>query len=86
MARTAGHDVNGVEDRRRSDFCMFGAQSANEVIRREGRGVGLRRRSDQGFSERQATSPRRWLQDDIYVLSTSKTMWKQDVAGVVDKA
>jgi hypothetical protein len=61
MARTAGHAVNGVEDRRRSDFCMFGAQSANEVIGREGRGVGLRRRSDQGFRERQTAPTRRWL-------------------------
>jgi hypothetical protein len=52
MACTAGHAVDGVEDRRRSDLCVFGAQSANEVIGREGRGVGLRRRSDQGFRER----------------------------------
>jgi hypothetical protein len=86
MARTAGHAVNGVEDRRRSSFCMFGAQSANEVIGREGRGVCFRRRRDQGFRERQSTPTRRWLQDDVNILSASKAMGKKDVAGAFGKA
>ena len=86
MARTAGHTVDGVEDRRRSDLCMFGAQSANEVIGREGRGVGLRRRSDQGFGECQTAAACRWLQYDVDVLSTSEALWKKDVAGAFSEA
>ena len=86
MARAAGHAVDGVEDHRRSDLCMFGAQSASKVIGQEGRCVGLRRQSDWGFSERQATLTRRWLQDDVDILSASKAMGKEDVAGAFGKA
>jgi hypothetical protein len=86
MARAACHAVDGVEDRRRSDLRMFGAQSPDEVIGRVGRSVGLQRRSDQGFGEGQAAAACCWLQDDVDVLSTSEAMWKKDVAGALGEA
>ena len=79
MACATCHAVDG-------ELHMFGAQSPDEVIGRVGRSVGLRRRSDQGFGERQAAAACRWLQDDVDVLSTSEAMWKKDVAGALGEA
>ncbi len=86
MACTTCHAINRVEDGAGSDGGMFCAESADELVGRQRRQMGLWCRCDQGLGERQTAPTRRRLQDDVDILRAAETMRKHDVSWICGKA